>query len=273
MTTNTLQFALNENKRIKDLADSIGNLSKMKKMSDLSTLRPEDILVLFQEGKLKEKDTMFWLGVLALNAEEKAKKHEQLATMDELTQVYNRRAFIDNFSKELARLRAKHLQIEKLLSEPITLTLMMVDIDYFKRVNDKYGHLAGDMVLKGVAEILKKQVRDGDMVFRYGGEEFVVMLPDTPKELGITAAKRINKAIESAKFTINKRTGKEIKVTASLGLHSIEGKEIAGVKVTDMLIPKVIAKADEALYYAKENGRNQVVLWSKAIQKARKDSN
>ncbi|HRY59955.1 MAG TPA: GGDEF domain-containing protein [Patescibacteria group bacterium] len=267
MTTNTLQFALNENKRIKDLADSIGNLTKMKKMSDLSTLRPEDILVLFQQGKLKEKDTMFWLGVLALNAEEKAKKHEMLATMDELTQVYNRRAFIDNISKELARLRAKHLQIEQLLSEPITLTIMMVDIDHFKHVNDRYGHLAGDMVLRGVAGTLKNQVRETDSVFRFGGEEFVILLPDTPKELGVEAAKRIIKAIENNKFTINKRTGKEVRVTASIGVHSVEGRDIANVRVTDMLIPKVIAKADEALYFAKENGRNQVVLWNKAMKK------
>lgn len=275
MTTTNVQLAVNNSlKKLQDIADKIGApemaTGKMKKLNDFTALKPDDILSLFSQGKLKEKDTMFWLGVLALNAEEKAKRQEELATMDELTQVYNRRAFIDNFSRELSRLRAKHLQIQKLLEEPMSLSLMIVDVDFFKKVNDKYGHVAGDEVLRGIADVLKKHVRGEDTVFRYGGEEFVIMLPDTNKESAIEAAKRINQAIEKNQFVINKRKKQSIQVTASIGVTSVEGHQIAGVKVTDMLIPKIIAKADEALYYAKENGRNQVVMWSQKLKQSKK---
>ena len=262
-------------KRLQELANKIGSRSiKNKalagKLPDLSEMRPEDILSLFHEGKLNEKDTMFWLGVLAVSAEEKAEKQKELAVVDELTQVFNRRAFIDNISKELSRLRSKHIQIQRLLAEPMTLTLMMVDIDYFKKVNDKYGHNAGDEVLKGIAEILKRQVRGTDTVYRYGGEEFAVILPDATKEVAVTAAERINKAIGRTGFIINKAKNKRVKVTASIGITSIEGAQLANVHVTDMIIPKLVSQADEALYHAKELGRNQVILWNKRMKKGTK---
>ncbi|MDD5731445.1 MAG: GGDEF domain-containing protein [Patescibacteria group bacterium] len=250
---------------------SLNGKRSLTRLSDMAVLKPEDILSLFHQKKLNEKDTMFWLGVLAVNAEEKAKKHEQLATMDELTQVYNRRAFIDNLSKELSRLRSKHLQIQKLLEEPMTLTLMIVDIDFFKKVNDKYGHLAGDQALRGVADVLKKQVRDTDSVFRYGGEEFTIVMPDTPREEALDAAKRINRAIAKANILINQRKKKYIKATVSVGVTSIDGHQLADMKVTDMMIPKMIAQADEALYFAKGNGRNQVTMWTKKIRNALKN--
>jgi len=276
--TSTKISPLIPSRRLQDLAEKIGAPSiresaMLGTLPNLFEMKPEEILSLFHEGKLSEKDTMFWLGVLAVGAEEKAKKQRELAIVDELTQVYNRRAFIDSLSRELSRLRSKHLHIQKLLTEPMSLTLMMVDIDYFKNVNDKYGHLAGDEVLKGVADILKKQVRGTDTVYRYGGEEFAVLLPNTPRDSALEAAKRINKAVERVRFTINKKTGKKIKVTVSIGLTNVEGTQLANVRVTDMMIPKLISRSDEALYYAKEMGRNQVVLWDKSLKrklKARK---
>lgn len=275
MKTTTTNNLISENvatKRIQDFVDktalSLNGKRSMNRLSDMAVLKPEDILSLFHQKKLNEKDTMFWLGVLAVNAEEKAKKHERLATMDELTQVYNRRAFIDNLSKELSRLRSKHMQIQKLLEEPMTLTLMIVDIDFFKKVNDKYGHLAGDRALTGVADILKKQIRGADAVFRYGGEEFTIIMPDTPREEALEAAKRINKAIARASISIDQRKKKNIKVTVSIGTTSIDGHQLADMKVTDMMIPRLIAQADEALYFAKDNGRNQVTAWTKKIRKS-----
>lgn len=269
-TTNNLISDGLLTKRIQDFVDKTEMPAKgkrdMNRLSDMTVLKPEDVLSLFHQGKLNEKDTMFWLGVLAVNAEERAKKHEQLATMDELTQVYNRRAFIDNLSKELSRLRSKHLQIQKMMEEPMTLTLMIVDIDLFKKVNDKYGHLAGDHALRAVAEVLQKQVRGADAVYRYGGEEFTIIMPDTPRELAYEAAKRINRAIAKANILIDVKKKKHIKVTASIGVASVDGHQLADVKVTDMMIPKMISQADEALYYSKDNGRNQVTVWTKKIR-------
>ena len=273
MKNTTLNNLITDNvlaKRIQGFVDktelSLKGKRSMTRLADMSVLKPEDVLSLFHQGKLNEKDTMFWLGVLAVNAEERAKKHEQLATMDELTQVYNRRAFIDNLSKELSRLRSKHLQIQKLLEEPMTLTLMMVDIDFFKKINDKYGHLAGDNALYGVASVLKKQVRGADAVYRYGGEEFTIIMPDTPHEQALEAAKRINRAVAKTNILINQRKKKYIKATVSIGLASIDGHQLADVQVTDMMIPKLIAQSDEALYFAKGNGRNQVTMWTKKIR-------
>lgn len=273
MKNTTINNLISDNvlaKRIQGFVDktelTLNGKRSMTHLSDMTVLKPEDILSLFHQGKLTEKDTMFWLGVLAVNAEERAKKHEQLATMDELTQVYNRRAFIDNLSKELSRLRSKHLQIQKLLEEPMTLTLLMVDIDFFKKINDKYGHIAGDQALRGIADVLKKQVRGADVVFRYGGEEFTIVMPDTPREEAKEAAKRINKAVARANILIDARKKKHIKATVSIGITSIDGHQLADVRVTDMMIPKLIAQADEALYFAKGNGRNQVTTWTKKIR-------
>lgn len=269
--TNTTISPLFSSRRVQDLAQkigsSIGEEARLASLSaDLSDLKPEEILSLFHEGKLGEKDTMFWLGVIAVSAEEKAKTQKELAVMDELTQVHNRRAFIDTISKELSRLRSKHLQIQRLLTEPMSLTLMIVDIDYFKKVNDKYGHLAGDQVLRGVADVLKRQARGTDMVFRYGGEEFAILLPNTKKELAVIAAERMGKAIKRARFTIDKAKNKKINITVSIGVTNIEGSQLADMKVTDMMIPKLIGRADEALYFAKENGRDQVIIWDKKLK-------
>jgi diguanylate cyclase (GGDEF)-like protein len=273
MKTTATNNLISENvvsKRIQEFVDktqlTLKGKRSMTKLSDMSVLKPEDILSLFHQDKLNEKDAMFWLGVLAVNAEEKSKQHEQMATTDELTQVYNRRAFIDNLSKELSRLRSKHLQIQKLLEEPMTLTLLIVDIDFFKKVNDKYGHLAGDRALKSVADILSKQVRGADTVFRYGGEEFTIIMPDTPREEALEAAKRINRAVAKANILIDEKKKKYIKATVSIGAASIDGHQLSGVQVTDMMIPKLIAQADEALYFAKGNGRNQVTMWTKKIR-------
>lgn len=257
-------------RRVKEFAEKSELLPLVskgrKKMSDFSTLRPEDILSLYKQGKISENDSMFWLGVIAVNAEEKAKDQEQLASMDALTQVYNRRAFIDNFSKELNKLKVKHLQVQELLQEPMALSLVMVDIDFFKKINDTYGHLAGDQVLKELAQVISREVRGSDMVFRYGGEEFAVLLPDTSSNTAVDVANRIREVVKKTSFTVNKRLNKKINITLSLGVSVIAGKELSGVKVPESMIPKLIRKADEALYFAKTNGRDKVVSWNRKMK-------
>ncbi|MFA7308984.1 MAG: GGDEF domain-containing protein [Patescibacteria group bacterium] len=261
--------------RFEDLAAKIGSPTikrnlKTGRLQDLTDLKPEDILSFLHQGKLKQEDAMFWLGVLAVSAEEKAKKHEELATTDELTQVYNRRAFIDTLSKELSRLRSKHIQMQKMLSEPMSLNLMLLDIDFFKKVNDTYGHLSGDRVLKGLADVLKKQVRATDTVFRYGGEEFAILLPDTDEKLALEAAHRINKAVEKASFVINHSKKKRLNITVSVGLATLHGHQLANTQVTDMMIPRLIARSDAALYHSKEHGRNKVTVWTTKMKDTKK---
>ena len=125
----------------------------------------------------------------------------------------------------------------------------MIDIDYFKKFNDTYGHQAGDAVLKQVAKILKNNSRTTDFVCRYGGEELCIILPNTSAEEALFNAKRINKAIEETEFNLNNsQTGK---VTISVGVATFPDN---AENVEDL-----IEHADKSLYYAKEHGRNQVI--------------
>uniref|UniRef100_A0A7C4R487 GGDEF domain-containing protein n=1 Tax=candidate division CPR3 bacterium TaxID=2268181 RepID=A0A7C4R487_UNCC3 len=275
IATNNLLLKPTFGRRVQEFADKSELLPLItngkKRIADFSDLTPEDIISLYKQGKIRENDAMFWLGIAAVNAEEKAKEQEQLATMDALTQVYNRRAFMDNFSKELNRLRSKHLQIQKLLDEPMTLALVMVDIDFFKKINDNYGHLGGDQALRGLADIMSREVRATDMVFRYGGEEFAILLPDTDHKTAMEVAERIRKVVKNSKITVNKKKDKRIKMTLSLGVATIQGKDLASIKAPEVMIPKLIKKADDALYYAKLHGRDQVVNWTKKVKDALKN--
>ena len=127
------------------------------------------------------------------------------------------------------------------------LSLIMLDIDLFKDVNDTYGHQVGDEVLRGLASILNQQVRETDILARYGGEEFVMMLSETDAESAKIIAERLRQNIETAVFIKNKP---ELRITVSMGVSSQKGT----------LDPSIIlSAADEALYLAKRSGRNCVV--------------
>ncbi len=163
---------------------------------------------------------------------------EQKATTDALTGLNNRAEF------------DRHLQIEIERSARYKrpLTLLMLDVDKFKSVNDLHGHLGGDVVLQNVAKVLRDVVRDTDFVARYGGEEFAVIAPETDLRQAAFLAERIRKALESASCT---HDAKELKVTASLGIASIGDP-------TKPVLPKaMIENADKALYEAKRTGRNR----------------
>lgn len=173
-----------------------------------------------------------------------AKLHEEiekLATTDGLTGLFNHRSFQEKLSDELRRL--------KRVSEPIS--LLLADIDFFKKVNDTYGHPVGDLVLKGVARVIREEIRDMDIPARYGGEEFAVILPATDGAGARNIAERLRKEVMAKSFPADNKT---IKVTMSIGIATsppdAKGKE------------ELIEKADQALYHAKRNGRNQSLLWS-----------
>jgi diguanylate cyclase (GGDEF)-like protein len=160
-----------------------------------------------------------------------------LATTDGLTGANTIRYFRTLYDHEFSRsVRYKR-----------NLSLILSDIDHFKNVNDTYGHQIGDLILKETAGILKNSVRDIDVVGRYGGEEFIVMLPETQKENALVLADRLRKKVEE--HVAVDQHGKEYKVTISMGVASFTGKET---------MEELIKLADTALYKAKETGRNRV---------------
>jgi diguanylate cyclase (GGDEF)-like protein len=184
------------------------------------------------------------LGNQASSSLANAKLHaeiENMAVTDGLTGLFNHRTFQERLSDEFKRLQR--------FSNP--LSLLLIDIDFFKKVNDTYGHPSGDRILKGVAGIIKETIRTSDVSARYGGEEFAAMLLGTNQDGALKMAERLRKAVQDTRFTVD---GKEITVTVSIGVAT--SPYDAGVK------EELIEKADKALYGAKRNGRNRCVLWS-----------
>ena len=172
-------------------------------------------------------------------AEKEKEKFYNYAVKDPLTGVYNR-FYLNLYIRE---------SMPNLLRYHVPFSVIILDIDYFKKVNDTYGHLVGDQVLKQLAEILTKGLRKGDIVIRYGGEEFLILLPYTRLEEASQAAERLRKNIESTEFFID---GNHLKITISLGVASLSPK----IKKLEELI-KI---ADQKLYKAKNTGRNRVVF-------------
>lgn len=158
------------------------------------------------------------------------------AHRDPLTQISNRAAFNEAYHKELSSYKRHQADF----------SLMVIDVDFFKKVNDSYGHIAGDLVLKSVASVIRETIRRSDEVFRYGGEEFVVILSNTKQGGAKFIAERVRKEIQKLDVEVKG----SIKVTASIGISSSEAVQDPS---------EVLEFADRALYQAKENGRNKVV--------------
>lgn len=166
---------------------------------------------------------------------------QQEARTDALTGLVNRRGLEKQM--ELERIRARQ--------NNSAFSVILMDVDYFKTVNDTHGHLVGDSLLKGISRILQAQVRKKDMVARFGGEEFLVMLPETGMEGAYAVAEKIRRALAQKEWSI-KESGRRIgRITASMGIALYDLSE------TDI---GVIHRADAALYKAKSGGRNQVVV-------------
>ncbi|MFW2373321.1 MAG: diguanylate cyclase [Gammaproteobacteria bacterium] len=174
---------------------------------------------------------------------------KEIGYQDALTQAYNRRYFDLRFKDE----------IERCLRNKEDLGCMFLDVDFFKKVNDTYGHHIGDLVLIRMVSIIKEQVRACDVVARYGGEEFVVVLPsadiDTARD--IAERLRINVHKENHVFYEHK-----LNISISIGLTTLKSLEITQGMGSEELGKLLLDHADQALYSAKENGRNQVVIYS-----------
>jgi two-component system, cell cycle response regulator len=159
-----------------------------------------------------------------------------LAAVDSLTGLYNKRHFDEVFGKEVAR--ADQTQ------QP--LSLIVLDVDHFKKINDNFGHPAGDAVLKHVASVVKEQIRPGDTLCRVGGEEFALVLPHTPLALATQAAELIRVAVDDTACDV---AGTIIPATLSLGVAQLAAGEVP---------EGLYRRSDERLYAAKHSGRNRV---------------
>ncbi len=180
-----------------------------------------------------------------LNLRSRALQLYKLASTDSMTETLNRRRFFEIANSEFSRCKRYGNQ----------LSIIMLDIDYFKHVNDKYGHAAGDEILKKIAIICKKILRDTDFIGRLGGEEFAICLPETKIKDAYHVAERIRKSIESEKSYID---GNEIYVTISAGLTQLNKN--------DNDFSAVLKRADQLLYGAKKTGRNKIIAENKNIK-------
>ncbi len=163
----------------------------------------------------------------------------RLATTDPLTGVNNRRRYTEISERELTRCkRYRH-----------PLCVLMLDADHFKNINDTYGHEVGDRVLKALADACTGELRDVDVLGRFGGEEFTVTLPETPLETALEAAERLR--VKLAETTVKLEDGQDISFTVSIGASCLNGQEEG--------LADLLNRADAALYNAKEQGRNKVV--------------
>ena len=162
-------------------------------------------------------------------------RNYRMALTDSLTNLYNHRAYKEKIDE---------------LSQYV---LLIIDIDHFKRLNDTYGHLAGDRVLVTLANIIKQSVRAGDLAFRYGGEEFLVVLPGTTSQIGHKIAERLRQKMADWPF---EHEAEQIRVTVSIGMS---------LKKPGMNSQTVFEQADAAMYRAKQSGRNNVQVHTKPV--------
>jgi diguanylate cyclase (GGDEF)-like protein len=163
-----------------------------------------------------------------------------MAVTDGLTGLYNHREFYQSLRRELERARRyRH-----------TLSLLMIDVDDFKRFNDRFGHPAGDFALRNISELLRKCARTTDIIARYGGEEFAVILPESTPGGALMVAERIKSEVAEHNFIQN--TSVPVHLTVSIGIYSSEKGEVSE--------DQMVSLADEAAYAAKKSGKNQVVV-------------
>ena len=182
---------------------------------------------------------------------------EELANTDDLTSMFNRRAIMRLLDKEF----------QKVQRFGVPLSVAMVDLDHFKRINDTYGHLAGDTVLKEVAQVLKRGLRGIDLLGRYGGEEFLCVLPMASADGAFISGERIRNQVKELRFAVTGReqltpvpqgeeaSGEVVTITISVGVAAIDSEMVSA--------EDAVAAADAAMYAAKQGGRDRTCLSSR----------
>lgn len=191
------------------------------------------------------------LSAMAAVAIENCLNHQrikEIGFLDVLTQVYNRRYFGLRF----------HDEIERCLRRNADMACMFLDVDFFKKVNDTYGHHIGDLVLTKIASLIKEHVRASDIVARYGGEEFVVVLPDTVIDVAREIAERLRQAVSRQTHKVEDVF---LNISVSIGISEITHIKDLDNKKADEIAFHLLDNADKSLYRAKKSGRNKVVLY------------
>lgn len=184
-------------------------------------------------------------GILLMHKERADENSRQLAATDPLTGVYNRRIFVELADMAVARAQRNRAP----------LSLLMLDLDHFKTVNDAHGHMVGDEVLKGFVRLVQTCLRREDMMVRFGGEEFCVLLPDATLEGALSLAERIRALVADTPIEVE---DKSLRITVSFGVDCIRPGEAGTVSM-------LLERADAALYRAKQTGRNRVASYVSLI--------
>jgi len=250
------------------LLDNVSGIDVVSSLKDLNCKKP--VIMLTGQGDenvaveamkngildyiVKSRITSAGLERSILNALEKHHMKQELieqelrlkylSVTDDLTKLKNRRYLFDYFESEL-----KHFHLHKEV-----FSLIIIDLDHFKAVNDNYGHIVGDEVLKKFGQIIIQELRTNDVGARYGGEEFCILLPKTNEEGALNLAERIRAELERVHFDAG--AGKTFQVTCSLGI------EVCNTK--GATLEELLKNADSALYESKYKGRNQVTLHGKS---------
>ena len=240
---NLLEQIQHEDTGLNGYSESLEKLTNqvtsIAQLSDLETL----ISKLVSEAHIRNKENEEFRAKIKQMSEEVADLDSRLkrvaidANTDALTGIFNRRAF--------------NLKLSEVLADKTkSLSLIMIDIDHFKRLNDSYGHLTGDKVLKFVASLIGKNIRGQDYLARFGGEEFVIILPETPLDKALCVANNIRKYLSKQKLYDSSNNEQLGRLTLSMGVSCR----------TDTDTPdKIIGRADKCLYLAKSQGRNKAI--------------
>ncbi|MDP3980390.1 MAG: GGDEF domain-containing protein [Chlamydiota bacterium] len=209
-----------------------------QKMLESQLCRPVDMMVAALDF-LKEKTGSF--RELLLVEKNKFLKTYAGAYHDPLTGLYNRRYLMENLSKEIDKARRYRMSF----------SLLFIDLDHFKSINDNFGHIIGDEVLQKSADLISRICRTSDLIARYGGEEFVVLMPQTSSKIALKVGERLRQAFDEEKYSLNDVIGKG--PTISGGVVSCPQD---GLDAKDLL-----HRSDQALYFAKKSGRNRIYLY------------
>lgn len=206
-----------------------------------STMAPNPVQLALFVGMIA-LNLLGTMGFILMIKERGDREIRMLAMTDALTRVLNRRAFMEQAEKQIAAA----------LRQRLPLALLMIDIDHFKRINDQYGHPAGDTVLVKVAAVLSAQLRKQDVLARYGGEEFCALLPFTNESGAVALAEKLRHAVESSPITLGQQN---ISITISIGVTACD----ASGQACHPDFNSMLQDADRALYLAKQKGRNRTV--------------
>lgn len=260
-TSNPIISLLETSNRVYTVDELVDNLPDSTDLNMITTLKPSLIIPLVQHNHL---NGILLLGERITLSEDSGYsdyEKEQLTVIASLASIaINNAALLERSSTDMmTHLKLKYFfynvltdKLDNALANEGSLSVIMFDIDFFKRFNDTYGHACGDYVLQTVAKIIKSNIRDKDMAARYGGEEFTVLLNDTCMDDAIIVAERIRCKVEQFDFCYEDQ---HVKVTISLGVSTFD------THFNPVTSPKILVnQADQALYVSKRSGRNKVTF-------------